>query len=149
MPSEFPRIDVSEGALGQDEMARRFRRRLPRRCGESISVIAGPCNNRKCAPGSLLSCYSRIDSRNVLGIARGFEVSSPPPTPDAGMGCRGGSIRAKRGWGYTNQGGITRSPRYGQIPRGDDRNRARRHRRSFKPLRNLSSTTRLPTSLLR
>jgi hypothetical protein len=43
IPIEFPRIDVS-GRTSWDKMrlTRRFRRRLPRRLGESISVVAGP-----------------------------------------------------------------------------------------------------------
>ena len=48
IPVEFPRIDVSGRTLWDKmSLTRRFRRRLPRRRGESISVVAGPRNHER------------------------------------------------------------------------------------------------------
>ena len=61
IPTEFQRIDVSGRALGQDEMARRFRPRLPRRVRRVDFGGSGP-------PQPPRSNYSEIELQSECAI---------------------------------------------------------------------------------
>jgi hypothetical protein len=62
-------------------LTRRFRRRLPRRLGESISVVAGPCNDR-----------NRIDWDHRPGMT---SLGARLATTEPSMKPRGGSLAGR------------------------------------------------------
>src|SRR5207302_10380123 len=82
IPSEFPRIDISGRALGQDEMDAAIQTTSTSKVRRVDFGGCGPPQQLKVhsidqSPGSPLRCYLRIDSRDVLESRAAFEVLWP------------------------------------------------------------------------